>query len=303
MTKSVLSSTAFALVLATPLLAAGQQAPGGASCPPGSWFCAEAPQQHASPAGKPVPLEPLPEPDDAAVPPAPPPFTPHESPAKTPPPEVVYQPPPPVVVVRPEAPPLYEYEPMYHAPFSRRREWGLNLHFEGATFGGGAHHDAGMGGAGAGLRFKPTRSFGLEADVDFLGGRDYQGQNRSETAFAMNALVFVNPQSRAQLYLLAGFGWSGAHVTSDGAFCASYGSCTSLDTHYTYFGGQFGGGLELRLSRVLAFNADVRGFIRGRTDSAAQAQPEFVGVDSFGNARSTNTSGGALFTGGMTLYF
>ncbi len=297
MTKSVLSSTAFALVLTTPLLAAAQQGPGASassSCPPGSWFCAEAPQQHASPAGQPVPLQPLPDPDDGAS--SRPSKATHDPASQTPPPVVVYQPPPPVVVVRPEAPPTYEYEPLRRAPLSRRQEWGLNLHLEGASIGGGAHHDAGMGGAGVGLRFKPVRSFGVEADLDFVGGHDYQGQNRSETAFTLNGLLFLNPRSRAQVYLLGGFGWSAAHVTCDG--CG-----TPVDDHYGYFGGQLGGGLEIRVSRVLAFDVDLRGFIRGRTDRLAQTQPEFASTDAYGSARTTNTSGGALFTAGMTLYF
>ena len=85
---------------------------------------------------------------------------------------------------------------------------------------------------------------------------------------------------------------------------------TSVDNHYDYFGGQVGAGLELRLGRVVAFNADIRGFIRGRTDALAQRQPEFdspAGCSSQANfpgqCRTTNTSGGGLLTGGMTLYF
>lgn len=166
----------------------------------------------------------------------------------------------------------------------------MNLHAEGATIGHGVAGDTSMGGFGAGLRFKPTRYFGFEGDIDFIGGRDYNGDNRNETAFTLNGLVFLNPRSRAQVYLLGGFGWSGAHVTND---------VQQLDVGYTYFGAQAGVGLEFRFSRVLALNVDFRGFIRSRTDSGAQAQPEFV--DAYG--RSTNTSGGGLFTGGMTLYF
>jgi len=191
---------------------------------------------------------------------------------------------------RPEMPPPYEYAPMHREPISPAREWGLNLHLEGATIGRGSGGDAAMGGAGAGLRYKPTRAFGIEADFDFVGGVDYQGDSRRETAFTLNGLVFLNPQSRAQLYLLAGFGWSAARVESD---------AQPLQASYAYFGGQAGGGLEIRLSRGLALNLDLRGFIRSRTDGGAQTQPEFT--DAYG--RSTNTSAGALLTGGMTLYF
>jgi opacity protein-like surface antigen len=299
MTKSLLSSTAFAFVLALPAAAAAQSAPGGGSCPPGSWFCAEPPQQRATPAGQPVePLQPLPNPEEQPAEHAAPLQT-----RQTPPPVVVYQPPPPVMVMRPEAPPPYEYARPRRGPVSPPHEWGLNLHVQGAMIGNGAQGNAGLAGAGAGLRLKPSRGFGIEADLDFAGGdHDYQGNKRSETAFTLNGLFFLNPRSHAQVYLLAGFGWSGAHVTCDG--CAAV-----IDNHYNYFGGQIGAGLELRLTRVLAFNADIRGFIRDRTDQLAQSQPEFqepagcANNPSLSGCRMTNTSGGGLLTGGMTLYF
>jgi len=73
----------------------------------------------------------------------------------------------------------------------------------------------------------------------------------------------------------------------------------AFDAQYGYFGGQAGAGFELRVGRVLALNADLRGFLRTRIDSGAQSQPEFV--DALGH--TTNTSAGALFTAGMTFYF
>jgi opacity protein-like surface antigen len=285
-------------------LAAGQTAPaghsgsaasGGSSCPPGSWFCAQAPQQQAAPAGQPVePLETLPDPEAPSAPsPAPPPprHRAHSAPAEPtePPPPVEYEPPPIGELERTESPPPYEYGPPPPPHHLARPEWGLNLHLEGATIGHGGAGGGSMGGFGTGLRFKPTRYFGVEGDLDFVGGHDYNDNNRNETAFTLNALAFLNPQSVVQVYLLAGFGWSGAHVTNG----------AGLDAGYGYFGAQAGAGLEFRLSRVLALNADFRGFIRGRTDHGAETQPEFV--DAYG--RSTNTSGGGLFTGGMTLYF
>jgi len=143
------------------------------------------------------------------------------------------------------------------------------------------------------LAGRPGRTAALARFLDYVGGHDFQGDSRDETAFSVDGLLFLNPRSRAQLYLLAGFGWSGAHVTSDSGSSA-------LDQHYNYFGGQFGGGLEIRASRVLAFNLDLRGFVRSRTDSLAQTQPEFTNPTT---GQTTNTSGGALVTGGMTLYF
>ncbi|HEY8091071.1 MAG TPA: outer membrane beta-barrel protein [Polyangiaceae bacterium] len=296
MTKFVLSSSALAIVLAVPAVALAQSAPngGGSSCPPGSWFCATPPQEQATPAG---PLQPLPEPEaQPARPSGGVTYAPAPQ-AAPPPPVVVYQPPPPVMVVRPESPPPYEYVPP-HREISRAREWGLNLHLDWASIGRGSQGNASMGGLGAALRYKPTRYFGIEGGLDFVGGHGYQGDLRNETGLTFNGLLFLNPKSRAQVYLLAGFGWAWAHSRTDPAFADP--STQTYDYNYSYFGGQAGVGLELRLTRVLAFNIDLRGFVRSRTDQLAQTQPEF-GPDQYG--RTTNTSGGGLLTGGMTLYF
>jgi hypothetical protein len=92
------------------------------------------------------------------------------------------------------------------------------------------------------------------------------------------------------VYLLAGFGWSWAHVLNDN-------SGNSYD--YDYFGGQGGIGLEFRASKHFALNFDARAFVRTRIDDNAQYQPEFVSS----TGQTSNTSAGALFTGGMTFYF
>jgi hypothetical protein len=298
MAKLMISSSALALVLALPAVASAQSAPaaGDGSCPPGSWFCASAPQDQPVPAGQAVQVQPLPDPD------APPPPRVRRVPGVTyapppgQPPVVVYQPPPPVMAVRPEMPPPYEYAPPRRAPLSPGREWGLNLHLEGASIGSGTEHNAGLGGAGFGLRYKPNRYFGLETDLDFVGGHGYVGDVRHETALSFNGLFFLNPRSRAQIYLLAGFGWSWANSQSDPN---DPSVSQAYNSNYKYFGGQAGIGLELRLTRVLALNTDLRGIVRTRTDQLASSQPEFTNAQ----GQTTNTSGGALLTGGMTLYF
>ncbi len=76
-----------------------------------------------------------------------------------------------------------------------------------------------------------------------------------------------------------------------------------VDNHYVYFGGQVGLGLEARITQSFALDVDLRGFVRGRVDQAADKQPEFVEVDANGNQRQTNASGGGLLTAGMTIYF
>jgi hypothetical protein len=209
---------------------------------------------------------------------------------------VVYQPAPPVVVYQapqryyavPPPPPAQVY---YVRPRRQRSEWGLNLHLEGATFGSRPNVSSdGIWGGGLGLRYRPVPVFALESDLDFVGGTDYNGFRRSETATTINGLFFLNPRSRAQVYLLAGFGWSWAHLD------------TGQD--YDYFGGQGGLGLEFRAGRHIALNFDARGFIRTRIDDQAQYQPEFTsGTPGTSSYQATNTSAGVLFTGGVTFYF
>ena len=139
----------------------------------------------------------------------------------------------------------------------------------------------------SGFASNPFAHSGFESDSDFVGGRDYQGYQRNETAFSVNGLFYANAKSPVSLYFLAGIGWSWAHAVCD--LCSG----AIVDDHYVYFGGQLGVGLEARVSRSFAFNVDLRGFVRGRVDRKADSQPEFVEVDANGgiNARPTLPEG------------
>jgi opacity protein-like surface antigen len=166
----------------------------------------------------------------------------------------------------------------------------------GAAFGATDTYkkgDTGAGGIGAALRFRPTPRFALEISLDAMRGKDANGFNRSEVPLSFVGLLYLNPRSRAQVYLLGGFGFSSATVDVDN------GNGFTHRENYSYFGGLFGGGIEFRVGKKVALNFDVRGFVRGRTDEAARQNPEFTAAD----GRTTNTSGGALFTGGLTFYF
>lgn len=272
--RNVLVALAFVSLLALPSTASAQDT--SKDCPPGSWFCGET----KPPAGG----------GDKDVQPLPDPKAEPKKSDTPPPPVVVYQPPPTVVVQPREAPPAYYYVPRKPPP---RREWGLNLHLGGLMIGKGQQNNAGMGVVGLGLRFRPIPQAALETDLDFAGGRDYNGYRRNETALAFNGLIFLNPRSKTQVYFLAGFGWSGARAVDD------RDGFDRTEYHYGYFGVQTGAGLEFRLSKAVALNIDLRGFIRGRVDDNRRYNPEFVD----GNGRSTNTSGGGLLQGGLTFYW
>jgi opacity protein-like surface antigen len=197
--------------------------------------------------------------------------------------------------VRP-APPRYEAPPPrpYRRRRHRRAEWGFNMHLQGAMMGSQRNRnqdsDSGMGGLGFALRARPNGYFALDFGLDFMNGRDYQGYKRSEVPFSINALIFVNPRNKLQFYMLGGLNWSSANVDKgDGA-----------EAKYSYFGLQMGAGLEFRVSKTVALNFDVIGFVRGRTDDGARSSPEFVDPNT---GRQTNTSGGGLMRGGLTFYW
>lgn len=246
-------------------------------CPPDAWFCAEGEIKIGPPGTTPPPVAPAPAP-------APPPVVVY-TPAPAPPPPV--QPAPPPAYYPPPPPPP-------HRPVVRS-EIGLNFHLVGAAFASNENmtHDAGAGGVGAALRFRPTPRFALDIGLDVMGGTDANGFKRSEVPFTIAGLLYLNPRSKVQVYLLGGLGFSTARVEKTTQ--AGY----TLDERYSYFGGLFGGGLEVRVAPKVALNFDVRGFVRGRTDDKAKYDPEFRAND----GRTTNTSGGALFNGGLTLYF
>jgi hypothetical protein len=277
--------------------------PSAQPCPPGSWFCGDAQAQEPSGAQTTKDLQPLPGSEQA---PAPQNGVTYSGQAPAPPPVVIYQPAPtrPTVVVVNGAPPAYQYTP--RRTVQRPSEWGLNLHLEGEPIAGkGAASNAGMGGLGFGVRYRPSPYAAIEPDLDFVTGTDYNGDHRGEVGFTLNALIFVNPKSRVQLYFPIGFGWSWAHVDTN-----EFGDAVSQNTYssygaqkdYAYFGGQAGIGLEFRITKHFALSTDLRGFVRGRVDSGAQGpNPNYEFTSSDG--QHTNTSGGAIVNAGMTFYF
>jgi hypothetical protein len=298
------------------------------NCPPGAWFCAEVevPPVQLPQAPRVVP-QPQPQvlPEQVEVAPQPPPvrrrlppqFAP-PPPGAPPPPVVVYQPvpsaPPPQVIIitpgygygygsypyaRPQ-PPQIVAPPRPPAP-RWQSEFGLNLRLEGVVLGraaSGAAFNSGLGGVGMSLRYRPAPAFAFDLGVDVLAGTDYNGFQRTETPFSLSGMFFLNPRSRAQFYIEAGANISHAQVRSD----LPSPLLTPVDggiygATYNYFGGQGGGGFEFRLSRRVALDMDVIGFVRERIGEIQQ--PEFINAA----GQTTNVSGGAIFRGGLTFWW
>jgi len=262
--------TALSLGLVSPLALA--------ECPEGDWFC--------DPARENAPRE---APDGASA-----------EPAATPPPQQK-SPPAGDTDARPRERVRIDPGPPPRArrPYRHRREFGANLHIIGAIFGSesGMSHDAGMGGLGGAFRMRLHPVFALDIGVDFLGGRDFNGNTRVEAVLSGNGLLYLNPRQRIELYLLGGLSTSRAEV--DVRYLGGE-RVAAHDASYAYFGGQLGFGVEARLSRRVAASADVIGFVRERSRRYRYFEPDFVDPDTH---RATNTSGGGLVRGGFTFYW
>jgi hypothetical protein len=296
-----------------------------ANCPPGAWFC-EAPPPADSKAQEEAAA---PDDDEEAARPAPPPppgrvhrvkprirfaTPPPGHVRRHPPPVVVYQPgagpPPQIVIVAPGTSPppavkvrVREVEAAPAVPARPKRwhrRWGLNLRVEGAALGGHEHggsDDAGMGGLGLSLRFRPVPAFAFDLGVDVLSGTDFNGFDRTEMPVSLSGMLFVNPKSRVQFYFLGGAHFSHAEVETN-TYDPLRDGDEDASTSYSYFGGHGGIGLEFRISRLVALNIDALGFVRKRTDDGKT--PEFYDPET---GRSTNTSGGGLLRGGLTFWW
>jgi len=299
-------------------------------CPPGAWFCEDVSQPNVPEVEAEKEFEVGPPPPVVHEPPPPPvhrgrrhkmrfatpPGRPH-----APPPVVIYHPPPPsghppqIVIVAPGAEPprpatqVVVHDEVQSVPLHRpakrwHRRWGLNLRVEGATLGGeerGGSEEAGMGGLGMSLRFRPVPAFAFDAGIDVLSGTDWNGFQRTEMPLSLSGILFVNPKSRVQFYFLGGIHFSHAEVESSSfdPLRDEGWDHDDVSTHeYSYFGGQGGIGLEFRVSRLVALNVDLLGFVRERTDEGGPA--EFTDPVT---GQTTNKSGGGLLRGGLTFWW
>jgi hypothetical protein len=191
----------------------------------------------------------------------------------------------------------------YHRPAQPNwsaEKLGLDVHAMGAAgFAPGASGGAyGLGGAGLGLRYRALPHLGFEGNLDLLGGRDYNDNRRFEVVGTLGGMIFLNPRSRAQLYLSGGFLLDHARASADSiAYPAYGGTYGSASKSYTHLGGYAGLGLEVFLSRRVSLHFDGRGVLRQNVLGGA---PEFTDAST---GRTTNTSAGFVGSGGMAFYF
>ena len=166
--------------------------------------------------------------------------------------------------------------------------WGLALRAQGVILEGKGGSDASLGGIGISGRYTLTQVVTFDLGLDSILGTDYNGYDRSELMLSFSSLFYLNSHPVVRTYVLVGLNASRAYIDFPGD-----------EQSWGYFGGQAGLGLEFSLDRMIALNVDFVGFLRGRTDERAAREPEVT--DSEG--RVTNTSGGGLLRAGMVLRF
>lgn len=205
---------------------------------------------------------------------------------------------PPRVTVEPPEKPERQRKRRWH----RHRRWGMNLRVDGVLmprFREDVDADSGMAGLGLSLRYRPTPAFAIDMSADFLGGIDANGYERQELPLGLTGMLYVNPRSIAQFYLMAGMNWSFARVYSDAPLANHLADGTSDE--YVYFGGHGGMGLEFRVAPLVGINLDGLAFVRTRTDDDGDgAFPEYVDLD---KGEASNTSVAGMLRAGVTFWW
>lgn len=267
------------------------------SCPPGSIVCASA---SVTIGGGPV-IQPVYVPQPVATPVYVQPVAPRVYVQPAP---VIYTPAPPVryyVAPRPQ----YYYvqsQPMYY--WRSNLLWGGGISGGLAYFGGRYADQPGLVGmANAVGRIRGAGHFGGEFAIGLAYGRDWNGDNRLEIPLWMSALVYFNPQHRAQFYGVVGAHGSIASVDYNQMNIAAGSHGGRSSGEYMYLGGHAGLGVEYQITQRFVLFADVRGFLRTRIDEEVRSNPEFAETQADGSTRTTNLSMGVVSQLGAIFYY
>jgi hypothetical protein len=204
--------------------------------------------------------------------------------------EAALMPPPP-----PPPPP-----PARKRKWKRHRPWGMNLRLEGLLLPRASSEvdNAGMGGLGLSLKYRPLPIFAVDVGADFLGGVDANGLDRQELPFSASAFFYPNPYDLVQFYAFGGLNWSFARVFADRAEPNLAGGD---EDDYTYFGGHLGVGLEFRVSQLVGIDLDGLVLVRTRIDSDDGGRfPEFFNPRT---REGSNSSAAGTLRLGVTFWW
>jgi hypothetical protein len=178
--------------------------------------------------------------------------------------------------------------------------WGVAVRGVGAYMGrnGVAGSTAGVGGIGGSLRYRPLLPVAIDLGVDVIGGIDPNGWARREVPLSASALVYLNPKSRTQFYLVGGVNYTFAAVQSNVALENLAGG--SYD-EYNYAGLHGGLGFEFRLSTAIGFHLEALGVGRTRVDKDGDGRfPEYYDPRT---GLASNTSALGLGRAGVSIWW
>jgi len=200
----------------------------------------------------------------------------------------------------PPPPPPPASGPRLPPPQVARRPWrehfGLNLRAEGAGFSAADGSTAGMGGLGLSMRWRPAPAFALDAGLDIMGGNDYYANSRIETAVSLTGMIFFNPKSIFQIYMLGGFHVAHAEISTNTTLQGN--SLFSNDTSSRDYIGLHGGlGVEWRVGKHVGLDLDGVGILR---TGIGNGSPEFTNPKT---GQTSDTSGAGMGRAGVTFWW
>lgn len=153
----------------------------------------------------------------------------------------------------------------------------------------------GMTGGYLGMHGRLGRRVALGFGIEQAYGDDPSGWKRYDIGWNLPKLyLYLNPNSRTQLYVTTGIDMRVSHFDDAPGKPLPGGTPWG----FMYFGTFFGGGVEHRLDKSMAFRLELRGFMRGRASSKG---PNDAPLDPELND-STQGSRGAVASIGLVFF-
>ncbi|MBU1218209.1 porin family protein [Myxococcota bacterium] len=186
--------------------------------------------------------------------------------------------------------------PAAPADISRASE-SLPMLSVGAFIDSSSYEDGGLAGGGVNVKYLFSPHFGIELSTSFLSSCTNCNEfaSREDTRVGLSALYYLGGAKvrGLNLYLKGGFVVNSIRFTDE-----RNGDNSSVEQ--TNF--EFGGGLELKLSRSLSLNVEATGMVAGETDESIGTKP-IPSHMSKGIPSSDNSSGAFNFRAGINFHF
>lgn len=175
--------------------------------------------------------------------------------------------------------------------YRHRQKPELGIAIEASRSGSSLGFGPGVTGGYLGMHGRLGRRIALGFGLEQAYGDDPSGWKRYDIAWNLPKLyMYLNPGSKTQLYVTTGIDMRVSHFDDGPNKPLPGGTPWGL----MYFGTFFGGGVEHRLDKSMAFRLELRGFMRGRASSKG---PNDTPLDPEFNDKTTGARGAVASIG------